>query len=93
LLQGYAERKVLLLCDVVKASKELHAAGAKQERAKLQASFRQVGGLENMHLQYASNDQNWKSRRANRREDERSWVSWGQTQQHIQGGDIYASSM
>jgi hypothetical protein len=41
-LQGYAERKVLLLCDVVKAARELHAAGAKQERAKLQAACRQV---------------------------------------------------
>jgi hypothetical protein len=41
--QGYAERKVLLLCDVVRASKELHAAGAKQERAKVQAACRQVG--------------------------------------------------
>lgn len=49
LLQGYAERKVLLLCDVVKAAKELHTAGAKQERAKLQASFRQVRGLADMH--------------------------------------------
>ena len=43
LLQGYAERKVLLLCDVVRAAKELHAAGAKQERAKVQAACRQVG--------------------------------------------------
>lgn len=42
-LQGYAERKVLLLCDVVKAARELHAAGAKQERAKAQAACRQVG--------------------------------------------------
>jgi hypothetical protein len=42
---------VLLLCDVVRAAKELHAAGAKQERAKVQAACRQVGRPEREYVQ------------------------------------------
>eukprot|EP00879_Flechtneria_rotunda_P028236 GHRR01030327.1.p1 GENE.GHRR01030327.1~~GHRR01030327.1.p1 ORF type:complete len:202 (+),score=67.28 GHRR01030327.1:189-794(+) len=39
--QGFAERKLLLLYDVVKACRELHLAGVKQERTKVHNAFRQ----------------------------------------------------
>jgi hypothetical protein len=60
--QGYAERKVLLLVDVVRAVRELHAAGAKAERAKVTAACRQVRGgswrcsISIMHMQPSSFD-------------------------------------
>lgn len=42
-LQGYAERKVLLLCDVIAAARALHASAAKAERvAAAQAAAMQV---------------------------------------------------
>jgi hypothetical protein len=41
--QGYAERKVLLLCDVIAAARALHASAAKAERvAAAQAAAMQV---------------------------------------------------
>jgi hypothetical protein len=40
--QGFALRKVLLLCDVVAGARQVHAAGAKAERAKQAAAHRQV---------------------------------------------------
>lgn len=41
-IQGYAERKVLLLIDAVRAVRAIHQAGVKQERAKIENAWRQV---------------------------------------------------
>jgi hypothetical protein len=42
LLQGFAERKLLLVCDVIRACKDIHAAEAKAERLAAQQVFFKV---------------------------------------------------
>jgi hypothetical protein len=44
LVQGFAERKVLLLGSVLAAVKAIHTAAAKQERVRLHSACRQVRG-------------------------------------------------
>lgn len=41
--QGFALRKVQLLIDVVQAARQLHNTGAKQDKARVAAGYRQVG--------------------------------------------------
>lgn len=42
--QGFAERKVLLLCDAIGAVRRIHAQQARQERLGALKSYKQVGG-------------------------------------------------